>query len=195
MALGDIYYVFFRNKWKIILLSVTGILAAAAFYFLEPPPYQSQAALLIQYVPESGIMPLMGNDQKVIMPDARGADIINSEIQILTSLDIAGQAVTNIGPTGILARVGGGSNAVSAAVLVRQNLQVEPADKGSSVIMVTFKHPDAQIVQPVLQEVINDYFLRHKEIHSAGGQYDEALSREQSTLSVHSTRRNSRSPT
>ena len=50
--------------------------------------------------------------------------------------------------------------------------------------MVTFKHPDPRIVQPVLQEVINDYSEKHKEIHSAGGLYDDALSREQSTLSV-----------
>jgi len=183
MTVGDIYYVVFRHKWKIILLSLAGIAAAVAFYYLNPPPYQSQAELLIQYVPESGIMPLMG-DQRVIVPDARGDDIINSEIQILTSLDIAGQAATNIGPASILANAGGGSNAIAAAGFIRVNLQAEPAGKGSSVVAVTFKHPDARMVQPILQEVINDYFQRHKEIHSAGGQYDDALSREQSTLSV-----------
>ena len=184
MALGDIYYVLFRHKWKIILLSLAGILAAAAFYILRPPPYQSQAELLIQYVPRAGMMPMMGNDQKVLVPDSRGEDIINSEIQILTSLDLAAQAVTNIGPAGILARAGGGSNAVAAAILVRKNLQAAPAGKGSSVIMVTFMHPDAQVVQPVLQEIISDYFQKHYEIHSALGQYDDALSREGSSLSV-----------
>ena len=184
MTVGDIYYVLFRHKWKIILLSLAGILAAAAFYFLNPPPYQSQAELLIQYVPQAGIMPLMASDQKVIMPDARGDDVINSEIQILTSMDLAEQAATNIGPAAILANVSGGSNAIAAASFIRNNLQAEPAGKGSSVIVVTFKHPDPRIVQPVLQEVINDYREKHKEIHSAGGQYDDALSREQSTLSV-----------
>ncbi len=113
-------------------------------------------------------MPLMGSDQKVIVPDSRGDDIINSEIQILTSLDLAEQAATNIGPASILAKAGGGSNAIAAAGFIRDNLQAEPAGKGSSVIVVTFKHPDPRIVQPVLQEVINDYFQKHKEIHSAG---------------------------
>ncbi len=51
MTVGDIYYVLFRHKWKIILLSLAGIAAAAAFYYLNPPPYQSQAELMIQYVP------------------------------------------------------------------------------------------------------------------------------------------------
>ena len=183
MTVGDIYYVVFRHKWKIILLSLAGIAAAAAVYFRNPPPYQSQAWLLIQYVPQAGIMPLMGSDTKVIVPGG-GNDIINSEIQILTSMDLAEQAATNIGPANILAMSGGGSNTVAAAGLIRGNLQVEPAGQGSSVIVVTFKHPDPRIVQPVLQEVINDYREKHKEIHSAGGQYDEALSREKDSLSV-----------
>jgi succinoglycan biosynthesis transport protein ExoP len=184
IALGDIYYVLFRHKWKILLLSLAGILAAVALHFLNPPPYQSQAELLIKYVPQAGTMPLMGSDQKMIMPDARGDDIINSEIQILTSMDLAMEAATNIGSSNILFKAGGGSDDGRAAVMVRNNLRAEPAGKGSSVIVVTFKHPDAQIVRPLLQEVINDYFQKHYEIHSTGGQFDDALDREKSALSV-----------
>ena len=183
MTVGDIYYVVFRHKWKIILLSLAGIVAAAVFYYRNAPPYQSQAELLIQYVPEARSLTLPGSGQKVIVPDS-GAGIINSEIQILTSLDLAEQAVTNIGAASILANAGGGSNAIAAASLIRGNLQAEPAGNGSSVIVITLKLPDSRIVQPVLWEVINDYFEKHKEIHSAGGGYDDALSREQSTLSV-----------
>jgi uncharacterized protein involved in exopolysaccharide biosynthesis/Mrp family chromosome partitioning ATPase len=182
MTVGDIYYVLFRHKWKIIFLSLAGILAAAAFYRFNPPPYQSQAELLIQYVPQAGDLSLIGSDQKVVVPG--GDDVINAEIQILTSLDLAEEAATNIGPASILAEAGGGSNSIAAAGLIRDNLEVETAGNRSSVIVVTFKHPDPQIVQPVLQEVINDYFQKHKEIHSAGGLYDDALSREQSNLSV-----------
>jgi succinoglycan biosynthesis transport protein ExoP len=181
--LGDIYYVLFRHKWKILLLSLAGILAAAALHFVNPPPYQSQAELLIKYVPQAGTMPLMGSDQKMIMPDSRGDDIINSEIQILTSMDLAAEAVTNIGSSNILFKASGGSDAIAAAILVRNNLRAEPANKGSSVIVVTFKHPDAQIVQPLLQEIITDYFQKHYEIHSTGGQFDDALTREGSALS------------
>jgi uncharacterized protein involved in exopolysaccharide biosynthesis/Mrp family chromosome partitioning ATPase len=182
MTLGDIYYVLFRHKWKIILLSLTGILAAVAFHFLKPPPYQSQAELQIQYVPQVRNLTLPGSDQKVIVPG--GDDIINSEIRILTSLDLVEEAVTNIGAANILAGVGGGSNVVRATGLVRNNLLVEPADKGGSIIMVTFRHRDPQIVQPVLLEVINRYFEKHYDIHSALGQSDDALSRELSNLKV-----------
>ena len=180
MTVGDIYYVLFRHKWKIILLSLAGILAAAVFYFRNPPPYQSQAELLVQYVPESTPQNVVGSDQKVIVPDS-GASVINAEIQILTSLDLAAQAATNIGPAAILAKSGGGSNALAAAGLVRGNLEAFPA---GSIIFVTFKHPDSQIVQPILQEVIKDYLQRHDEIRLDLGKYDEAFQRAQSTLSV-----------
>ena len=182
LAVGDIYYVLFRHKWKIIILSLAGIVAAMAFYHLKPPPYQSQAKLLIKYVPEAGTLPLAGGEQKIFVPDSQGAGIISSEIMILTSLDVARQVVTNIGAAKILAKVGGGDNADQAAALIGRNLLAEPADAQSGVIIVTFKHPDLQIVQPVLQEVINDYKEKHIEIHSPGGQYDDAIRREGADL-------------
>ena len=184
LTVGDVYYVVFRHKWKIILLSLAGILAATALYFFKPPPFQSAAELLIQYAPQAGTLPVMGSDQKVVVPDARGADIISSEIQIMTSMDLAQQTASNIGPASILAKVGGGSNVTQAAGLIMGNLQAEPAGKGSSVIVVTFKHPDPEIVQPVLRELINDYLQKQKDIHSTAGQYDDALSREVSALSA-----------
>jgi uncharacterized protein involved in exopolysaccharide biosynthesis/Mrp family chromosome partitioning ATPase len=180
MTVGDIYYVLFRHKWKIIVLSLAGILASAVFYHRNPPLYQSQAVLLVQYVPESTAQSLAGGEQKVIMQDS-GASIMNAEIQILTSLDLAKQAATNIGPANILAGAGGGSNAMAAAGLVRGNLE---AGASGSIIVVTFKHHDPQIVQPVLQEVIDRYFDRHNEIRLALGQYDDAFTKERGTLSV-----------
>lgn len=183
ISLGDIYYIVFRHKWKIILTSLMGLLAAAGIHHFKPPLYQSQAELLIKYVSETPQLELEG-DNKVIVPDSQGEGIINSEIQILTSLDVAEEAATNIGAANILAKAGGGNNVNGAAALIRGNLQAEPADSQSSIILVTFKHPDPQIVQPVLQEVITDYFQKHYEIHSAGGQFEDALTMELSTLNV-----------
>lgn len=178
MSLGDIYFILFRHKWKILLLSLLGIAAAVAVYFFRPPPYESQAELLIKYVPESTGVSVVGSDQKVLVPDARGDDIINSEIQILSSLDVAAEAVTNIGASNVLAGVGGGNNPLRAAAYIRGNLMAEPANKRGSVIIATFTHPNPQIVQPVLQEVINAYFRRHYEIHQATGPFDDLLTKE-----------------
>lgn len=181
MTVGDVYYVLFRHKWKILLLSLAGILAAAAFYHFHPPLYQSQAELLIKYVPEAKAMVLGG---ETIMPGSGVEDVINSEIQILTSLDLAEEAVTNLTATTIMAQAGGGNNSLAAAAFIRSHLHAEPTSRGGSVILVTFRHPDPQIVQPVLQEIIDDYFHRHYEIHQAVGQFDENLSRERADLQL-----------
>lgn len=178
---ADIYFVVFRHKWKIIVLALLGFAAAAVLYFILQPPYQSQAELLIEYVPQATALSLPGSDQKMIMPDSRGDDIINSEILILTSLDLAEQAATNLAAAGILPGVGG-SNLIAAALSIHDGIKAESATKGGSVIGVTFQNPNPQIVQPVLREVINDYLDRHREIHSAGGMYDDALATEGATL-------------
>lgn len=184
---ADVYFVVFRHKWKIIVLTLLGLAAASVLHFFQQPPYQSQAELLIQYVPKPNVLSLVGNEQKVIEPDAGGGDVINSEILILTSLDLVEQAVTNLqaanlGAAKILGRSGSSNDVIAAAIYIRNNLLAEPATKGGSVIGITFKHPDPQIVQPVLQEVITAYFQRHQEIHSPGGQYDDVLTTEGANL-------------
>ena len=145
ISLGDIYYILFRHKWKIIFTSLAGVLAALGIYHFKPPPYQSQAELMIKYVSESPQVVLGDDNRRVLVPDSQGDGIINSEIQILTSLDVIEEAVTNIGAANILAKAGGGDNINDAASLIRGNLAAEPVNSLSSIITVTLKHPNSQI--------------------------------------------------
>ena len=47
-TLGDVYYVLFRHKWRIILCALVGFAAAAVVYRRNPPPYGSEAKLFIR---------------------------------------------------------------------------------------------------------------------------------------------------
>src|SRR5437867_11759979 len=96
MALGDIYYIIFRHKWKIALISATGLLAALLLPLAMPVAYQSEAKLFIRYVLESKSPGQMGAaDSKFKSPDERGENIINTELEIITSLDLAQEVATN----------------------------------------------------------------------------------------------------
>ena len=97
MQLSDIYYVLFRHKWKILLCSLAGIVAALVVYFVMKPVYQSQAKLFVRYVVESKSISPTANDPQVRSPDSRGDNIINSELEILTSLDLARQVARRLG--------------------------------------------------------------------------------------------------
>jgi len=163
MALSDIYYVLFRHKWMILCLSGAGLVAAAGIYWLKPPLYTSVAKLYIRYVEETRLPSGMGNSA-IELPDARGDNIINSEVEILTSLDLAQEVVNTIGADKILAEVGGGSDSNRAAFIIKKNISVD-VPKHSDVLKIFYQHPDREIVQPVLTQLIADYLNKQAEIH------------------------------
>jgi Mrp family chromosome partitioning ATPase/uncharacterized protein involved in exopolysaccharide biosynthesis len=76
------------------------------------------------------------------------------------------------------------ANPIAAAMMVHDGLKAAPADQGGNVIVVTLKQRNPAIVQPLLHEIIDDYFQRHFQIHSSSGMSDDALTREQAALSV-----------
>jgi len=171
---GDIYFVVFRHKWRIIILTLIGLAAATYFYFTQQPQYQSVAKIFIRYVTDSRTLNPSENNSKVTSVIDLNENVINSEMEILTSYDLAAKVATNFGPDKILAKLGGGSDPIAAASAVKRSLKVE-ATKDSSVIYVTFRHPDPSLVQPVLAEIISDYQDKHALVHRSIGMSDDTL--------------------
>ncbi|HZQ47898.1 MAG TPA: Wzz/FepE/Etk N-terminal domain-containing protein [Verrucomicrobiae bacterium] len=172
MALDDIYYVIFRHKWKIMLLLAAGIVAAGTIYRTKPPDYQSEAKLMIKYVVDNASPGPAESDAHMQSTDPQGQTIINTEIEILTSLDVAKKAAEDIGPEKILARVGGGHDLMQAAGFINGHLKVVPLTR-SSVLAVDLKHPDPEMVQPILNQIISEYKNRHREIHQPHGNFSD----------------------
>jgi polysaccharide biosynthesis transport protein len=182
ITLDAIYFMLFRQKWTITGFSLAGLLIAFLIYALKPPLYSSEAELLIRYVEDSRLPAQPGNATQIKVPDLRGENIMNSEVQILTSLDLAKDVVNTIGAEKVLAKVGGGTNVMSAAGLVKKNIEVEPIRR-SDVIQVGFRHPDKQVVQPILTQLIASYLKRHAEIHRDLGVSDDFLIQRTTALS------------
>lgn len=180
MAPGDIYFILFRHKWKIILLSVVGIAAAAAYWWYYPPPYQSEAKLFIRYVLDNRSVNTDSKNSQMSSPDTMGQSIINSEMEILTSYDLAQEAAKDIGPEKILAKYGGGNDPTKAAEVIKKNLVVE-SPKQDSVIHLAYMSTDPTMVQPVLSEIINDYLDKHVQVHESS-MSDDYLSQETAQL-------------
>src|SRR6266436_5703193 len=147
ITLNDVYYVLFRHKWMILGFAAAGILVAAILYLALPTKYSSEAKLLVRYVMENRSMAAPTEKDQVKSPDSRGETIINSELEILTSLDLANEVADLVGPEKILAKFGRGTNHLDAAAVIAKNLTVE-VPKNSSIIRIRFQHPDAEVVQP-----------------------------------------------
>src|ERR1043165_9271875 len=166
LTVTDIYYVLFKHKWMILIFSALGLSAAIAIYFIAPPPYVSQAKLLVRYVDDSRAATGPGTDPSTVKPiNSQPEGVLESEANILTSLDVAVIAVDAVGADKILGKAKStATNRELAALAIRKNLDVEVPRRGN-VLEVSYKNSDFTVVQQVLRKVIDAYYKKHVEIH------------------------------
>jgi uncharacterized protein involved in exopolysaccharide biosynthesis/Mrp family chromosome partitioning ATPase len=182
LSVDDIYYAFFRHKGKILFFTIAGIVAGAISYVSIKPLYISEAKLFVRYVVVDGVGARPSSDGSMTKsPDRGGETIMNSEQEILTSQDLLRQVAEVIGPEKINAAKESAKDAGLAAVVIGRGLSTY-APQFSSVITVRFQHPDVTLVQPVLREIISQYFKNHLEIHRTPGMVGDFLNQETDQL-------------
>ncbi|MFO1497467.1 MAG: Wzz/FepE/Etk N-terminal domain-containing protein [Verrucomicrobiota bacterium] len=165
LTVDDVLFALFRHKWLICVFTMLGLAAAAALYRFTPRSYHSEARLMVKSIPQSeSLGPVAGDGQvKTLLPVET---LINSEVDILTASDLAKNVASAVGPERILGAYGGGSDLDSAAGVVQGGIVAFPGYR-SSTIRVGFQHPDPRLVQPVLSNLIAQYFPKHYAIHRA----------------------------
>lgn len=176
----DVYYIVFRHKWKILFCSLAGIGIGLGFFKMSKPPFQSEMRLLVRYVDSSPQLPAGGDDGR-ISPDKQGETIMATEMEILTSADTSKKVAEAVGAEKVLAKAGGGKDLNAAAALIHQNLTVTVPQR-SATISVLFKHPDPEIVQPVLRELFTIYMKTHQDIHKTAGMMNDFMGEETDKL-------------
>lgn len=169
IGLADIYYVLFRHKRKIMFLGLVGLLAAGVFFKFNPPPFVSQAVLIVDPNPTQ-----MPGEKAATVSSSASETHINNEISMLTSLDSLKAVVTNVGAAKILAGAGGGNDTTFAAYFIKANLFVEHP-KWSTLVRVSFHHPNPNVAQDVLRMVLDQYAQLGKQTHSDSGGQNEVM--------------------
>lgn len=169
--LNSILFALFKRKWTVLLCAALGIAAAAAFYLLNPPPYESQAKLLVRYVTErSAVDPIEA--EKAAVQAANALDrVMGAEIEILTSWDLAVQVAQGIGPKRLLPGSGQAATENGAAGVISSGLSAI-SNKESNIIFVSYENKDPQLATLVLQELLSRYFVKHLEVHRSAGAFD-----------------------
>ena len=158
---------------------MAGLIAVGVLFIMKPAQYESEAKLLVRYVMDK-TMSSTDNDMSMRSPE-RGDTIMDTEVEILTSPDLAQQVVQDVGASNLLANVGGGDNTNSAAGVVLKGLTVDPVTRGS-ILHVTFRNPTRFVAQSVLREVIRDYYQKHAQMHQAAAVFGEFLTAETNRL-------------
>lgn len=176
MGLNDIYYILFRHKWKIISISAVGVIAAVGLLLFKSKTYRSEAKLYVRYVQDAKLPTGTGDAAQIRSADPSGYNIINSEAEILTSMDLALQVADTVGPEKIVGKGKGAKDRYHAATVIRDNLSIENPSK-TDILKVSFQHPDPDVVQTVLDKVLQVYQKKHIEIHRTPEMIDNALAR------------------
>jgi len=163
----DLLYTVFRHKWLIVSFVGLGLVAAGVVRMVKPPLYQSEAKVSVKYVMQTTGVTSTDSGTQVATPGWNGQEIMDLEVELIKSLNTALIVATNFGPEKILAQKGGGNHPAAAAAVVLNGLIVAPPR--SATISLTFKHPDENVVQPVLDAVIKAYMQRHMEMRTGKG--------------------------
>jgi succinoglycan biosynthesis transport protein ExoP len=172
LGFGDVCYVLYRHKWLILFFSLAGLAAAAFIYKTTPKIYHSEAKVMVKYVADSKESLGPGAvDEQQKAPVQRGEAVVGSEIELLTSSDLAKTVAEIIGPARILAKLGGGDNLEAATRVIHAG--TEASVSAGNVIVVDFRHPDPMLVQPVLATLVEQYFTNHYKVHRALANIDE----------------------
>jgi polysaccharide biosynthesis transport protein len=169
LNLHEILLILFRHKWKILLCAAAGILAAAAMYFLLPPGYQSEAKLFVRYVVDKSAVD--GLDAQIKTPNPQTDTLINSEVEILTSTDLAREVAQAVGVEKLVSVQGSKDTLEEATKAVLQGLNVTVV-KGTNIISVSFVSGNRTLPKPVLDELVQRYLKKHLEVHRSIGAFD-----------------------
>src|SRR3984893_12354258 len=165
----EVLLMLFRHKWKILLCAAGGLLASLAVYFLLPPVYESQAKLFVRYVVDKSAVD--GIDAQIKTPNPLTDTLINSEVEILTSSDLAREVVQAIGVDQLMPGAGAKVTIEQAAQRLFKSLDVSIV-KGTNIISISYRSDDHNLPMPILQELVKRYFDKHLEIHRSIGAFD-----------------------
>jgi uncharacterized protein involved in exopolysaccharide biosynthesis/Mrp family chromosome partitioning ATPase len=170
----EAYHILYRHKLLIAVLVALSVLGGVALRLFMPLPYTSEAALMIRYIREAKPPVQAAPDTAMVNFNSREENVINSELGILTSYDLATNVVGILTPAKILAKEGGGTNKILAAQLIRKHLVAEVAPR-SDLIELSYSHSDPEMATLILNQIIEAYLRLHNEIHRP--EFNEFLNR------------------
>jgi uncharacterized protein involved in exopolysaccharide biosynthesis/Mrp family chromosome partitioning ATPase len=181
---SDIFFILFRHKTKIVLFALLGIVAGATVYKLWPEEYQSNAQLLVRYVTEKRDVIDSDENTRVTSAAGRGSEyILQTEIAILTSLDLAQMVAEKIGPEVIVPEYSDDMEIPIENLATSTIAEGINAEAKGNVISVQFINEHPNLPRSILQTLIDTYVERHVQVHrGTGGAFEDLLTQQTDQL-------------
>jgi len=168
---NDVLYALFKHKKIILLGTIVGLAAATAVYFFYPAVYESDAKLLVRYVVERSTVDSVDSPKNPGGYAPTTDTVIGSEIEILSSWDLAVQTAEAVGVKRLLPKAAGAPSKEAAAATIASGLSLT-THKGSNIIFAAYQNRDPELATLVLNELVTRYFNKHLEVHRSAGAFD-----------------------
>jgi len=175
----ELLSILFKEKLKLLLVFVVLCGLVTGFSFLLTPYYEATTRLLVKTGPEFQTrsdpnQPIAG------VPSTTKLEIVNSEIQILTSRDLAEGVVNKIGAQKLYP---GSANTDAAIRSFQSDFKAAPVEQ-ADVIDASYRNPSREVAVAALNAAVELYEQKHAEmfadprykfIENQTGQYQDQL--------------------
>lgn len=168
----DLLVVLFKHRWKILTIFATIVVIVPLVVWSMPDIYQATSTMLVKFGRENIYRSEVGERGSWV--SLSHEEMVNSEVQILTSRDLIERVVEAVGPQLLYpemvegAREKGatvGSLADLAVPMFKASLFVEGVKK-SNIIMVSFQHENPRIAAHAVNLLVDLFKEKHLQVHS-----------------------------
>jgi len=171
-SLRDFLAILFKHKYAILIIFLTVVATVTIGSFLLPPTYEAKSSLLIKFGREYIYRSEVGervSDSRPSIP-LNQEEVINSEIQILTSRDLIEKVITtlkveNIYPD-LVENPSKMMTPLQAAVLQFEKRLFVEGVKKSNVIQISFQHKDPPIAAKAVNLLVEFLKEKHLQVYS-----------------------------
>jgi polysaccharide chain length determinant protein (PEP-CTERM system associated) len=172
-TLRDFLAVLFKHKKRILVIFFGIVAIVTVLSFVLPPTYEAKSTVLVKFGREYLYRPEVGADkgQVISLGQPSQEEILNSEIEIITSRDLIGKVVEAVGVGRLYPELSGKtySSGVTpkdvAVTRFGKKLAVEGI-KRSNVISISFRHRDPRLAAQVINLLLENFREKHLEVYS-----------------------------
>ena len=163
-GLREIVTVLFKYKVAILAVFIATTLIVAVVAMMMPTTYDAKSSILVKKGREYLNRPEVGDTNDAMSVNM--ADIINAEIQMLKSRDLAEKVVKTLQVSTLYPDLAQKNGALEKAVdIFQKNLLVESV-KNSSVIQVSFQHTDPKTAANAVNTLVELLKEKHLQVFS-----------------------------
>ncbi|HEX3862268.1 MAG TPA: Wzz/FepE/Etk N-terminal domain-containing protein [Stellaceae bacterium] len=165
----EVLSILFKERRKLIGVFLGLTLLVIGFSYTMTPYYEASSRLLVKSGREFQVRS-DPNQPVVSVPSNTKQEVVNSEIQILTSRDLVVAVIKQVGADRLYPGSGGwfGSDAGAMDVALRKfyaDFKVSPVEL-ADVIEVTYRNPNHDVAVQALNALIELYQRKHAEMFS-----------------------------